>query len=200
MALPATDNFTGVDGTQLTTYSGNWTLNSGDFDIQSNALAADGPAAECGAHWNADSFDADQYAEGTLVALADETIGMGVSARCDTGGAATFYGYYFEDTDLHWLFKLVLGVWTQLGSTGSGASVNDVVRIEVDGTTITPKINGSLDTDIGAQTDSAIASGAAGVSGFYDGTATRLDDWEGGNLAVGVVPVLMDYYRRRRVG
>ena len=51
----------------------------------------------------------------------------------------------------------------------------------------TPWLNrfwfGSGDTGVGAShTDSSIASGAAGLTGYDSGTGTRGDTWEAGNL------------------
>jgi hypothetical protein len=63
--------------------------------------------------------------------------------------------------------------------------------------------DGSEDTDLGAQTDSAIASGDAGVAGYGDATDIRLDDWEGGNLAAAAavadaMPMAMRYQMMMR--
>ncbi len=91
MALPATEAFTNSNGTQLTTHSSNWTLNSGDFDIQSNALSPDAASTENGAHWNADTFDDDQYAQATLVDQFNSRT-IGVAVRCHAT-ADTYYGW-----------------------------------------------------------------------------------------------------------
>lgn len=183
MALPATENFNGSgDGTQLTSHSSDWTLNDGDFDIQSNAVAVDDPGHdEAGAHWNADSFNDDQYAEGDITNTASGVY-VGVAVRCNTGGSANYYGYYSDSGDASYLHKNINGSWTQLGSTGNTFSTNDTVRIEAEGTTITPNINGSTTGTPGAQTDSALSSGSAGISGYDDGEGMRLDNWEGGNI------------------
>lgn len=181
MALPATENFTGSNGDQVSTLA-NWTANSSpDLDIQSNAAQTDKGSDECADHWDADAFNNDQYAEATVTALANG-IFIGVGVRSDTGGALTNYGWYGTPDQGSQLFKNVSGVWTQIGSTGGNFSVNDVIRLEVNGTTLTPKINGSTEDPPGAQTDSSISSGSAGIAGWDDG-ASQLDNWEGGNLA-----------------
>jgi len=182
--LPATDAFTGTDGTALTTYSANWSLNSGNFVINTNAVAPNQATTECGARWNADTFGNDQYAQGKLANSTTTGQTIGVAVRAATGGAASYYGFYADGSGggKTFLFKMVAGTWTQLGSLGAALAVNAVLRLEVSGTTLTPKVNGSTQSPPGAQTDSAHSSGAAGISGYSVSTSMRLDDWEGGNL------------------
>ena len=66
MTLPASDAFTASNGTALQTYSVNWTIQNGGFTINSNQVGPAQSGAECGAFWNADSFDNDQYSQATL--------------------------------------------------------------------------------------------------------------------------------------
>lgn len=181
MALPATDAFTAANGTVLTTYSASWTNNNGSFAINTNSVHPNnGAVDDQAAHWNADVFSNDQYSQGTIVALG-ATIFIGVSVRCHAS-AFTFYCIDSDSADGTYLSKYVAGVYTALGSTGSVLVVSDVLKLEVSGTTLTPKKNGSLLVTPGAQTDSAIASGSAGIAGAGNGTTSRLDSWEGGNL------------------
>jgi len=181
MALPATDTFTAADGTALQTYNASWSINCGAFAINTNAVYPNSVGAECGAGWNADTFDNAQYAQGVLAAEVSVCIGPAVRVASD-GTSDTYYGYYNGT----YLFKQVTGSWAQLGSNGSNWSVGDVIRLEADGTTITPKINGVTDSAIGARTDTAIASGRAGICGWSVNTGDRLDTWEGGNLSAAV--------------
>lgn len=58
MALPASDSFTGSNGTNLTSYSANWVVNYGSFHIQSNAVGSS-LNDDALAHWSADTFSAD---------------------------------------------------------------------------------------------------------------------------------------------
>lgn len=186
MALPATDVFTAANGTALTTYSASWSLNAGNFSIQTNALAANGAAAttETAARWNADAFPADQYAQGVLSALsATVNANIGIGVRIATDNSANYYGlYYDDDTGDTLIFKVVAGVWTQLGAAFTAVrAVNDILRLEVSGTTLTYKLNG---TSQGTRTDSSLSSGSAGVVGRGLTTAHRIDTWEGGSLSV----------------
>lgn len=185
MALPATDVFTGANGTALTTYSANWSLNAGNFSIQTNALAANGAAAatETAARWNADVFPNDQYAQGVLAALsATVNANIGIGVRIATDNSANYYGlYYDDDTGDTLMFKVVAGVWTQLGAAFTAVrAVNDILRLEVSGTTLTYKLNG---VSQGTRVDASLASGSAGVVGRGLTTAHRIDTWEGGSLS-----------------
>lgn len=203
MALPATDTFTGADGTALTTYSANWTYNNGSFALINNCVKPSAGGTNCLARWNADSFNANQYAK---IKFAEVYGGeIGVAVRVATDGAHTAYIYRAWEVN-RTMYKCVAGSYTQLGSAGAAPAKNDIFTLEANGTTITPKINGTTDATIGAQTDSAIASGAAGLTG-YGTTDARGDDWEGGDLAGGggggevfsILPILSDYYRRKKV-
>ena len=183
MALPATDTFTGADGTSLPTYSANWSVNTGAFVINTNGVCTNSADAECGAGWNADTFDNDQYALGTLVDTASQYHLFGVAVRVHTDGTTdTYYGFYTNVTGGNQLFRQVAGTWSQLGSEGTVGANGQIIRLSVSGTTLTPTINGVTTNTPGAQTDNSIASGRAGLSGYSAGTANRLDNWEGGNL------------------
>jgi hypothetical protein len=180
MALPATDTFTGTDWTPLETYSASWSIRNGGFLIYSNAVCPVSTFVENGAWWNADVFADDQYATGTFTAVG--TSSQGLAVRVNTAADNSYYGYYSSDVDSR-LFKVVAGTWTQLGSAGAPWAVNDVVRLEISGTSLRPMVNG-VTADIGVQTDSDLTSGAAGLSSFsyFDNINSRLDNWEGGNL------------------
>ena len=111
---------------------------------------------------------------------------IGVAARVGSSGV-NFYGLTTDYADGAYLYKIVAGSETYLGSTGAAFSNGDTIRLECEGTTIRPLRNGALLNPPGAQTDSALAAGAAGLAGYDNGqTYALLDNWEGGNLG-GVV-------------
>lgn len=187
MALPATDGFNGTDGQALTTYSANWSLNAGDFAIYTPGgetdLRPNGVSAECAARWNADVFGNDQYAQAVLTDLSSGGgIAVGLAVRCDTGGAASYYAYY-TDTTISYISKSILGTVTQIGANRAVPAIGSVLRLEVIGTSITIYDDGVA---MGiTETDSALTSGSAGVSGFGSANFNRIDSWEGGNLSGG---------------
>jgi hypothetical protein len=180
MALPATDSFTSATNQDLESYSSNWTVTMGSCAVDGTVDKGQGSTggSENLAAWNADTFDNDQYAEGVVSSLTSgQNIGSSVRNSLTQ---ATNYHFYVGSNDSY-LGKMTNGSWDQLGA-GTGKSTGDVVRIEAEGTTITPKINGST-SDIGAQTDSSHSSGYAGWHHWQ--TEGFIDDWEGGNISAG---------------
>lgn len=184
----ATDNFTGSNGTELTTYSGSWaTANalSSDFIIDTNALRTPFSRSSTLTAYYQGTFADDQYAQGTLVQIGSDNMFMGVAVRVSAlGNAYTFYA----DTNSWVLAKLVGGSYTELDLDFVTINTNDVLYIEASGTTVTAKING---VTVSTVTDSSITSGNPGVTGngsASSGTYTLLDNWTGADLAAAGQP------------
>ena len=188
MTLPATDDFTTGSDQNLDTYSANWTENRASGDLVVNEITNDvgGEAPyDSVAHWNADTFNDNQYAEATLADLGSEDEFIGVAVRVHTSANT---GYVYEGdgvtSDNKYLAKIITGSFTTLQSSTNTWSATEVIRLEVSGETLTPKINGFLDADLGTDTDSSIESGYAGLTQYgNDSNDGTMDDWEGGNLA-----------------
>jgi hypothetical protein len=181
MALPASDAFTNANGTALTTHDASWTLQTdAGFRIQSNGVSPHNTVGslEGGAYWNADTPDDNQYAEVVFTAGGIGYIGPAV--RMATG-ADSRYGAYTNGTD-SFLFKIVAGTFTQLGATGPAFSNGDTLRIEANGTTIRLLKNGAESISV---TDSSLASGRIGITGYSSDTNTQATSWTGGNLSAG---------------
>ena len=192
-ALPATDAFTGANGTALTTYSASWTANNGAFAINTNAVYSNSSSTETGAHWNADSFNDAQYAQITVKAIGSASL-IGIAVRAALSAAS--WVEYYGDSTASYLAKMVTSTWTQKGSDGGAFATSHLYRLEGSGTTFTPKDNSSV-AGIGAQTDASLTSGYAGIAGYAASSSTRGDDWEGGNLAgAAATSLLLDRGRR----
>lgn len=93
-----------------------------------------------------------------------------------------------------------IGDDTSLGSNAQDWVTNDTIRVEIDGSSITGKTNGS--TLIGPVTDTNVSNAAnvyGGIQAYHDGTTSieEFDDWEMGDIAAGGGPILMA--RRRRL-
>lgn len=177
MTLPAIDNFNRADGS----LGSNWTQANGTNNprISSNALDSFDASNDCLAYWNADSFNNDQYSQ--LVYKSGTGQFLGPSARVS---ASNGYGTELNQVGGRYLFKVVAGVTTTIASdSGASFAANDLYRLECSGTSITLKKNG---TNVFSVTDTAVPSGAAGVTGYgTGGGATAWDDFEGGNLGGG---------------
>jgi hypothetical protein len=181
MALPATDSFTAASDAPLQTYSANWTILSGAFTVSAAADAVYPSSAnnECGAIRNDETFAADQYAQATLGNVAGfDDAAVGVAVRGSAGG--NYYGaYYSSGGNMLYLFKMVGGAWTELAAIYLTPAAGDTLRLEVVGTTLTAKRNGTAAL---VRTDSSLTSGKPGISGYHFTGVARLLDWEGGNL------------------
>lgn len=190
MALPATDNFDSYDDGVALGDQVDWSNVTGEISVINTGDGEIIPTAggeETCVRWSSDSFDDDQYSEATYISVTGGGGAIGVAVRAQSG-SATYYGLY-SDASAGWMFKMVSGSWTQLGSN-TGNFDGDTMRLEAQGTTITPYRNGSVESTIGAQTDSAISSGYAGVCGWDIAFDKILDDWEGGELSGGAQDVL----------
>ena len=179
----ATDAFTGTNGTELPTYSANWSLGnalSSDFVIDTNSLRTPfSRAISLHAYRNDGSFANDQYAEAKIVQVGSASQYMGVCVRSGNGDAYAFV----VDGINYLMWKLIgYGGYTQLAFAALAVVAGDTIRLEASGTTLTAKLNGSTVTTV---TDSALTSGRPGVAGqggAASGTYTLLDDWVGDDL------------------
>jgi hypothetical protein len=170
----ATDTFTrGNSATLGANYSAGWTGGVGVFGITSNKASNQGSMTFGGNEWTADSFSNDQCAKMTI---AHATTGgnsfHGAMVRSSgTGASHNGYGLLCDSTVIR-IEKFVntTSAPSTLGAnlTGTCAS-GDVMMLQVTGTTLEGFKNGS---SLGTRTDSAIASGSAGIYGYSTGTNT----------------------------
>lgn len=184
MTLPAQDSFTAGSTQTLQSYSGSWTIVSGGFSVNATNDVAYATAANTisVAKWNADAFDNNQYAQAKLRYVTGAYQEAGVAVRIFTAGSGTEYNFCGQ-ADESYLGKHVEGVYTQLGSTGSPVTEGAVYRLEASGTTLTPKVGGVVFNPPGAQTDSSISAGSAGIYAWHNTTIVSIDDFEAGNLS-----------------
>jgi hypothetical protein len=135
--------------------------------------------------WNGDTFDDDQYSQGTLAAKpASDSFFIGVGVRHAAAGTASYYLYYTANTQT-FFGKLITGTFTAFGAVMGGRTAGEVLRIEAEGTTIRAKVDGATQR---TQTDSSLTTGAAGLTGYDTSTTLRLDDWEAGNVTPDPTP------------
>jgi hypothetical protein len=208
----ATDDFNraslGADWQQLNAFLGNINIyNSVNFS--SSASGAPGTAAA--ARWvGAGTFTDDQYASAVISNLAfistDYSIGVIARASADGNSDYTTRDYYYAVVCLNGdtsystrLGKVVNGTVTALYTANIAWTVGDRIEIECEGTTIRALKNGTLINSSFEVTDSALATGAPGVTCAASAGEGRGDDWIGGNLggATSIVPQAMANYRMR---
>lgn len=186
MSLPVSDNFTGVNGQELSAHSSNWVTTLGNFFLQANAVAPGANSGDCLAVWAANSFADDQYAQALILSISNAGGWVGVAVRCSQNGA---FGYVYTGS----VYGSELGVFWDGGyriiASGNGFSSGDMIRLEANGSTLTPYKNGIIDASIGIHTETDLPSGLVGINGYGgDGSNwSTLDNWEGGNLSNGSI-------------
>jgi hypothetical protein len=176
MTVLATDTFNRADNVSL---GANWSsvvsMVSG-CRILSNQVTSNS-ASGSGSRYTGVSFPADQYSQAVIgVALP----GGGPTVRADSSG--NFYLFTIDSPGVSAtaLMLKYTGSFSTLDTRSCSAVVGDVIRLEVSGTTLTGKVNGTV---VSTVTDTAIASGNPGLHIYFFNPALSLDDWEGGDLA-----------------
>lgn len=156
----------------------NWSSSGGNaaYTIISNTAASSNAQVEEAVWWNAATFANDHFAEVTITTTASNAF-IGPAVRVSSGG--NYYGFY-GDNATRYLISVVGGTWTQLATLGTGFANNDVVRLEVEGTTLRAYVNGVLWTSV---TDSNLSSGSAGLTSWANNDSGRLDDFTAADLA-----------------
>jgi hypothetical protein len=174
MTIRVTDDFAGTGA-----LSGSWTVSEGTFSRVSGVANPNTDAVNV-ALYTGDSPPNDQYAKvvlGTVIAATDE--GLGPVVRGTASG-----DMYFAQTNTNEtrIYRRVSGAYTQVGIDGSACANGDTLTLEISGTSLTCKKNGS--TIIGPVTDTNIASGTS--YGMWSSKAAATADlFEGGDFAAG---------------
>lgn len=167
--VTVSDNF---DRTNTNPMGGNWKTVTGTRPVKilNNRVVGTTDGVYNAAYWSANTFGANQCSRVTVISKYHYSA---VLVRV-TPSAQTFYmlsggaGYPYR------LFKMVNGIPTRIGPTFGDVNSGDVITLCVNGTTLTPYINGKAQTP---QTDPTIASGAPGIMAFD--TNCPVDNWSG---------------------
>jgi hypothetical protein len=166
----------GSDWTVLTTGAA--------MQIASNAASTGDPTTSDQVEtWNAVSFGNDQFSELQWITIPDggaET-GFGPGVRWDTGTVKTGYWMVCNTTAGNDTFiaKMVSGSYTLLAQGDVNWAVNDVARLEIEGTTLRCKKNGIQQF---TTTDAAISSGRPALCYSSTTSSPSVDNWQGGDI------------------
>lgn len=175
----------GTLGTQ-----GNWTAAAYNFtviDDSGNNIIRPTQTSSANKIYLDIAVSNDQFAEAEFAAVNSNVVG--VVARSSTD-MSVYYRLIADDSER--TLVCVSGAVYIIGTVASGVSVGDVIKLEVNGTTLTVYLNGEVDTamtaGVGAQggnngifTDNRIASGYVGLYG-YGVNGTSLDNFRYGEL------------------
>lgn len=169
----------------------NWSSSDGNaaYTIVSNTAASSNAQAEEAVWWNPISFNANQFAQATITTVSSNAF-IGPAVRVSAGG--NYYGFYGDNAS-RYLISVVGGTWTSLATLGTGFANNDVVRLEVEGTTLRAYINDVLWTSV---TDSSLSSGSPGLTSWANNVDGRLDDFTAADLTVAATSLVIPSRRR----
>jgi hypothetical protein len=152
-----------------------WTKVAGSWRTVSNKVGA------IAGGWNvlradSDLSSADHYSQATITNAAIQYAGP--ACRIPSSGAVTMYQC---STDFSiYIFKLVSGSQTNLGSASQALTLNDVYKIEANGSTIKAYVNGTQKVSV---TDTSITGNVrCGLGQFGTGDST-LDTFTAADLA-----------------
>lgn len=189
----ATDNFNraalGTDWAQLNSGLGGTVSISGSTQLVAN-FGTQPTDQKATIRWvGSGTFNADQYSSVRLVdpltfGGSAQRVGVCVRASADADGAKDYYeAYVIADsatTPTTRLVKWVNGTRTDITGGAQAWAANDLLSLEVEGTTLRVCRNGTALGGLFTSTDTDLASGQPGVVVGAD--SVFVDDWEGGNL------------------
>lgn len=197
MTTLATDPFTGTNGAGL---GANWTaiaIDATTITIQGNQASGNnsGSVGSASSYYSAVSFPNDQWAQATIGAtvVATTDLGAGPVVRAGTGlDMILLQGNTVETR----VYKHVSGAYTQLGSDGPAITTGDILYLEVQGSTVISKKNGTSICGSPISGGTLPASGKAAIWLTCSATIdARLDDFSAGDfLSGGVALEESEYY------
>ena len=183
MTTLASDDFNRADGG----LGANWTTLASALAPQIVSNQAAGPASPAvgGAGFTGTTWPNNQWASVIIGSQISDAVdeGAGPLVRGAVGVASYYFAQAGVDTRL---YRRLSGSYSQLGSTVGACVTGDVLRLEVNGTSLTVFKNGT--PIIGPITDTNIAAGNAGIWTTRTSNAvpyTALNDWSGGDFNAG---------------
>lgn len=183
-----TDTFNGTAGTGLHTYNANWvnaavSASCGDPVISTPNGAAKSAGGDSCDRRDGQTWTNDQYVQVTFKVLATSLSAM-ACVRFN-GSASSISSGYCIGTDIGnggtqklALFKATTPN-TELKLSATTVAANDVINLQIVGTTITVTKNGATVSDL-TTTDASFASGNPGI--FIRDTTGQLSAWTAGSV------------------
>lgn len=184
-----TDTFGGTAATALHSYDANWinsTLNNlwNDCVISTPNGSATGGGIQNGSYRIGQTWTNDQFAQMTIAALSLTHMALYVRLTGD-GGNNPATGYKVgpnPNSAGNNSYRLYKVDGTLLAASATIAAVSDVVNLEIVGTTITVRVNGSILSDL-TTTDATHASGNPGL--YIDDVVGKFSTWSAGSVTSG---------------
>lgn len=183
----------------LSTSDSNWVDVDGDYYTFEEG--AYGNSADNATAYNGITFADNQYSE-IVVDIVAAFAYTGVAVRIKTDNTANFNYFYGSGSGGSIAGSCVNGTYTDEAATGGNISATDVLRLEIDGTDLTPFINGSEVTAITPWSNSDHASGNAGLAHQGASSGSRAGSVDVGDLGGGPtisIPVIMNQLRNQGI-
>lgn len=171
------------DNFQRASLGASWTVTTspGTFGISGSTYLMPSSSGLHLMYWNAASFGTNQFSELTL--YVQNTIDSGtLGPAVRVSGTSGYMCLASNVTGALSLVRWNTGVSTSLGTASYAPTNGDLLRLEVDGSGLTCKVNGT--TKIGPFTDTTYASGEAGIASDLNGRLWSVL-WGAGNLGTG---------------
>ena len=179
-----TDAFTDTNGVDLEVHNTTWVkgTGSGVNEIQSNAMCGlDGDTTSNSFHYWNDTFAASHYSQAVVAAGGLQAIGPCI--RAQAAAQSFYYCYLYAPSAAVFPGECVGGTGTDWDSGQAEALVGDTFGLFVDASTTTTIYYKKNAATIATYTSkSALSGGKAGVARYQGSNATRIDDWEGGDV------------------
>lgn len=178
MTTLATDDFNRGNAANL---GANWTAIDTTFAVNANQAEASGLVVFSDRYTGV-TFPNDQWAQCTLKATVETQSdqGSGPCVRLQAGG--NMYLLQCNTVESRIYRRLAGPAYQQLGIDGPAFAANDVAYIEIQGTQIIAKKNGTV--ICGSPTDNNILTGNAGLFSAPLNFINELDDFSAGDFTV----------------
>lgn len=181
--LPATDAF--ASGSALNSC---WTVQTGSFAVGSGIVTVTNSSEGSMARRNGtcETFTANQYSQMVIsqnLASSQKYLSVGVRMT-GSGGTASGYLLQTDGSDVS-ILEITNGSEATLATCVDSFAVGNTMRLEITGTTLVAKKNGTAMSNCTSVSDASFASGNPGIGGYSISGATASpggDDWQADNL------------------
>lgn len=157
----------------------NWSTNVSQTNMiaVSDVATGDDDSGSYAAYWDADEFTGNQFSQAYIWG---SNIGVTVKVSDDSD---SFYLWKRTTGTTYELWKVSSSSWSRLGdayTVANGDSNGELIKLEINGTTLTPYVDGVAQA---TRTDSALSGTRVGILTESNiSTGCFLDDWSGGDL------------------
>ena len=185
-----TDSFNGTNGNTLSTYNANWVAD--DTGLGNEVIIAGTPGIgsdgfqdenyRTGQTWTNDQW-CELKVDGTTLASDDWLIGVRMATTNILQGYMAGYSPAFFGTNNYGILRYDSRVGHSLATSSTARATNDVVNFQVQATTLTLTLNGSVLLTV---TDTTYTTGNPAIRLLHTSSGVRLGGtWRAGSVSSG---------------